>query len=300
VYQQTQSGVAGLDGDSGQTAQDAGGVGAAGRAGSGAVVDSARGQAAAIAPMSGSAAGMRLMVSTMDERLAAMQRQLDTTNAQNQLLATRLRQLAEAYRGVGASGMTGGMPLAGLGGFPMSGGGGGLGGLGGLGSLAALPGALMGGRWGSGGADAASTASLVGRSAGGDLPPGVGSEKGLQKDTILAERAVSAAFPEIRTIGGFRPDSLPWHPNGQAIDVMIPDPSSAHGKALGDAVLRFALQHRDAFSLNHVIWRQTLYNPDGSSQLMDNRGSPTQNHMDHVHIATNGGGYPRGGEVYRL
>jgi Transglycosylase SLT domain len=84
------------------------------------------------------------MVSTMDERLAAMQRQLDTTNAQNQLLATRLRQLAEAYRGWGSSGMTGGMPLAGLGGFPMSGGGGGLGGLGGLGSLAALPGALMG------------------------------------------------------------------------------------------------------------------------------------------------------------
>ena len=135
---------------------------------------------------------------------------------------------------------------------------------------------------------------------GGELAPGVGSEKGLQKDTILAERAVSAAFPEIRNIGGWRPDSLRWHPNGQAIDVMIPDPNSAHGKALGDAVLRFAFEHKGAFSLNHVIWRQTMYNPDGSSYVMENRGSPTQNHMDHVHIATNGGGYPRGGEVYRL
>jgi hypothetical protein len=180
------------------------------------------------------------------------------------------------------------------------GGGGGSGGLSGLSSLAALPRSLMDGQWGSGGAGGVSVASLVGRSAGGDLPPGVGSEKGLQKDTILAERAVSAAFPEIKTIGGYRPDSLRWHPNGQAIDVMIPDPSSPQGKALGDAVLRFALQHRDAFNLNHVIWRQTMYNPDGSSELMDNRGSPTQNHMDHVHIATNGGGYPRGGEVYRL
>ena len=51
------------------------------------------------------------MVSTMDERLAAMQRQLDTTTAQNQVLATRLRQVAEAYRGMGALG--GGMPLGG-------------------------------------------------------------------------------------------------------------------------------------------------------------------------------------------
>jgi hypothetical protein len=300
VYQQAQSGVAGLDADSAQSAGAADGVGAQGRAGSGAVRDQARAQAAAIAPMSNSAAGTRLMVSTMDERLAAMQRQLDTTTAQNQVLAVRLRQVAEAYRGLGSSGMAGGMPLAGLGGFPMPGGGGGLGGLSGLSSLAALPGSLMGSRGASGGAGAGSPASLVGRSAGGELPPGVGSEKGLQKDTILAERAVSAAFPEISTIGGYRPDSLKWHPNGQAIDVMIPDPSSPHGKALGDAVLRFALQHKDAFNLNHVIWRQTLYNPDGSSQLMENRGSPTQNHMDHVHIATNGGGYPRGGEVYRV
>ncbi|ORW07226.1 hypothetical protein AWC14_25075 [Mycobacterium kyorinense] len=122
----------------------------------------------------------------------------------------------------------------------------------------------------------------------------------MQRDTILAARAVSAAFPEIRDIGGARPDSLPWHPQGKAIDVMIPNPTSAHGKALGDAILRFALQHSREFSLNHVIWQQTLYNPDGSSSHMEDRGSPTQNHMDHVHIATNGGGYPRGGEVYRL
>ena len=297
VYERSQADVVGLDAESGQAAAAGGAVGARGRAGSGVVRDQARAQAAAMAPMSNSAAGMRLLVSTMDERLAAMQRQLETTTAQNQLLATRLRQVAMAYRGLGSSGMAGGMPLAGLGGFPMPGGGGGFGGLSGL---AGLPGSLMGGGLGSGGVGGASPASLIGRSAGGDLPPGVGSEKGLQKDTILAERAVSAAFPEIKDIGGWRPDSLKWHPNGQAIDVMIPDPSSTHGKALGDDVLRFALQHKDAFNLNHVIWRQTLYNPDGSSQLMENRGSPTQNHMDHVHIATNGGGYPRGGEVYRL
>jgi hypothetical protein len=81
----------------------------------------------------------------MDERLAAMQRQLETTTAQNQLLATRLRQVAQAYRGLGSSGMAGGAPLAGLGGFRMPGGGGGFGGLSGF---AGLPGSLMSGRVG--------------------------------------------------------------------------------------------------------------------------------------------------------
>ncbi|MHA7658474.1 hypothetical protein ACX9NJ_23825 [Mycobacterium sp. ML2] len=193
------------------------------------------------------------------------------------------------------------------GGFPLSGGmlspltslSGLLGG-GGLGGLAGLPTSLMGSGFGGAGGAVDSAGGVVGRSVGGELGPGVASEKGLQRDTILAARAVSAAFPEIRTIGGVRPDSLKWHPNGQAIDVMIPDPTSARGKALGDAVMRFAMAHRGQFNINHVIWQQTIHNPDGSSSLMENRGSPTANHMDHVHIATNGGGFPHGGEVYRL
>ena len=41
-----------------------------------------------------------------------------------------------------------------------------------------------------------------------------GPENGLQKFTVLTNRAVSAAFPQIREIGGVRADSLKWHPNG--------------------------------------------------------------------------------------
>jgi len=41
-----------------------------------------------------SPAGVKLLVSTMDERLAAMQPQIDTTEAQNRVLALRLGQLA--------------------------------------------------------------------------------------------------------------------------------------------------------------------------------------------------------------
>ena len=41
------------------------------------------------------------------------------------------------------------------------------------------------------------------------LPVGVAQERGLQVKTILAARSISAAFPEIKNIGGVRPDALP-------------------------------------------------------------------------------------------
>lgn len=130
------------------------------------------------------------------------------------------------------------------------------------------------------------------------LPLGVAQEQGLQVDTILAARAVSAAFPEILTIGGVRPDSLKWHPHGMAIDVMIPNARTPAGKALGDSVLAYVLQNAKRFDLNHVIWRHTIYKPDGSKRTMPDRGGDTANHYDHVHIATDGGGYPRDGQAY--
>ena len=165
VYAGSRAGVTGLDAQSRRATGEGGAVGAQGRAGSGAVRDRARVQAAVIAPMTNSAAGMRLMVSTMDERLAAMQRQLDATTAQNRVLATRLRQVAGAYRGLGSSGMAGGVPLSGLGGFSMLGGGRGGGGFGGLSGLAAIPASLMG-RW-VGGHSAVWGASEPGHGAAG-------------------------------------------------------------------------------------------------------------------------------------
>ncbi|MDP7707183.1 hypothetical protein [Mycobacterium sp. TY815] len=300
-YGAARAAVTGLEVQSGGGAGEATAVGQRGALGAGSVRDGARAQADAIGRVAHTAPGMRLMVSAMDERLGAMQRQIEETTAENRVLALRLRQLAAAYQGLRMGGGAGG--LSALSAIPAAFSGGSGSGFGGLGALGSLPMSMLGGMGGAGGSSGGLgglASSLAGRSVGGELPPGVASEKGLQRDTILAARAVAAAFPEIRTIGGVRPDSLKWHPNGQAIDVMIPDPTSPHGKALGDAVMRFAMAHRQQFNINHVIWQQTIHNPDGSSSLMENRGSPTQNHMDHVHIATNGGGFPRGGEVYRL
>jgi hypothetical protein len=296
-YQRARVGAEALDADIQQTADDGTKVGQSGRANVGLVRDTAKSQAAAITPATNSPAGVRLLVSTMDQRLSDMQRHIEATNAENQLLAIRLRQMAASYQAPVMGAMGGRSPLSGFGGIP--------GGVGGLSGLAAIPASMVSqvSRVGSGGAAGAAPSALVGRSVGGVLSAGnaKGSESGLQKDTILARRAISAAFPEITDIGGVRADSLPWHPQGKAIDCMIPDPLSPKGKALGDQVLGFALSRWKEFNLNHVIWQDRIWTaPDHSEPFGAAWGDITQAHRDHVHVATNGGGYPHGGEVYRV
>ena len=130
------------------------------------------------------------------------------------------------------------------------------------------------------------------------LPPGVGSERGLQVRTILAKRAISARFPEITDIGGARPDGMRWHPEGLAIDVIIPDYATAAGRALGDRIMAFAFANAEKFGLVHVIWQQTYFPAKGAPHRMADLGSPDANHYTHVHIATDGGGYPRASENF--
>jgi hypothetical protein len=217
-------------------------------------------------------------------------------------LAQKYYQQAKAA----SSGIGGGMPGGGMGMGSGSGGGqgGGSGGggnpLSALSGLSSTPASMLSSLSSGKGGSEPGTRLAARATPGGALPQGVASEKGLQRNTILLARAISAAFPEITDIGGYRQDSLKWHPNGLAIDVMIPNYSSADGKALGDRVLAFALQHASKYGLNHAIWRQTMYTQGSAPRPMENRGSDTQNHFDHVHIATDGGGYPTGGETYAL
>jgi hypothetical protein len=123
------------------------------------------------------------------------------------------------------------------------------------------------------------------------LPAGKAPERGLQVRTILTARNISAVFPEINEIGGVRQDALRWHPNGLALDVMIPNPGSAQGIALGNQIVAYVLGNAARFGIQDAIWRDVYYTPDGAR-----RGG--YGHFDHVHVTTTGGGYPSGGEVY--
>jgi hypothetical protein len=136
------------------------------------------------------------------------------------------------------------------------------------------------------------------RSARQALAPGVGSERGLQVQTIRLKRAISARFPEIRDIGGWRQDPMKWHPNGLAIDVIIRNWQTPAGRALGDRIARFTLDNAKRFNVEHVIWQQTYHPAGGRSKFMDDLGNPDGNHYTHVHIATYGGGFPKGAETY--
>ncbi|OAN26451.1 hypothetical protein [Mycolicibacterium iranicum] len=132
------------------------------------------------------------------------------------------------------------------------------------------------------------------------LPKGIAPEGGLQVHTVWVARAISAMFPEIKTIGGYRQDPLKWHPNGLAIDVMIPDHNSEEGIALGNQIAGYALANAERMGVIHVIWRQGFYPGIGAPSWTADYGSETLNHFDHVHIATDGGGYPTGDETYYI
>jgi hypothetical protein len=73
----------------------------------------------------------------------------------------------------------------------------------------------------------------------------------------------------------------------RAIDILVSD---IYGKVptddnvLGDAVAAFVLEQQDANAITYVIWRQR-YNDGSGWDPMEDRGSITQNHYDHVHVS---------------
>jgi len=80
------------------------------------------------------------------------------------------------------------------------------------------------------------------------------------------------------------------HPTAdRAIDILV---SKAFGQtptdnnALGDRVAQFALDHQAANGIWYVIWRQR-YNDGSGWDPMEDRGSITANHYDHVHVSFN-------------
>ncbi len=139
--------------------------------------------------------------------------------------------------------------------------------------------------------DSVVTAASRWRVVSPTLPEGIAPERGLQVRTILTARSISAVFPEIKHIGGHRQDALQWHPNGLAIDVMIPNPNSAAGIALGNAIVSYVFQNAGRFGIQDAIWRGVYYTPGGARP-------GGYGHYDHVHITTTGGGYPSGDELY--
>lgn len=120
-----------------------------------------------------------------------------------------------------------------------------------------------------------STAPCPGTSGGSAV------ENGLVSNAIAVHRAVCAAFPEVTTYGGLRPGDDGEHGTGQALDIMIPD------SATGDEIAEFARANAGELGVSEVIWSQQIWTVQRSSEgwrWMEDMGSPTANHYDHVHV----------------
>ncbi|TFV65732.1 hypothetical protein E4P40_26140, partial [Blastococcus sp. CT_GayMR20] len=84
------------------------------------------------------------------------------------------------------------------------------------------------------------------------------------------------------TLGGTRASAADpgGHPSGLAVDYMV-----LGNSALGDAIVAYHIAHWDELGVEYVIWQQRmLSSPNGGWKQMENRGSPTANHMDHPHV----------------
>ncbi|MFI5537256.1 hypothetical protein ACIA5H_12775 [Nocardia sp. NPDC051900] len=82
----------------------------------------------------------------------------------------------------------------------------------------------------------------------------------------------------VADIGGAIGRSDGDHGAGLALDLMTPD------SARGDAIAEYVLANQQRFGVTYVIWRQRYNDGSGWSYLED-RGSPTANHYDHVHVS---------------
>ncbi|MGY1722061.1 hypothetical protein [Blastococcus sp. SYSU DS0533] len=87
------------------------------------------------------------------------------------------------------------------------------------------------------------------------------------------------------TLGGTRASAADpgGHPSGLALDYMV-----MSNAALGDAIVEYHRAHWDELGVDYLIWQQRmLSSPGGSWKAMENRGSATANHFDHVHVNYN-------------
>jgi hypothetical protein len=106
----------------------------------------------------------------------------------------------------------------------------------------------------------------------------------VRPQTQAAANAVVSNVPGAAdiTLGGTRASATDpgGHPSGLALDYMV-----LSDEALGEAIVAYHVAHWDELGVEYVIYKQRmLSSPGGAWTQMENRGSPTANHMDHVHV----------------
>ena len=103
---------------------------------------------------------------------------------------------------------------------------------------------------------------------------------GVNPNITAVHRAVCAMFPEISTYGTLRSDGE--HAQGIAMDIMV-------SGARGYEVAQWLQANAAELNINYLIYSQRIWSVERNSEgwrWMEDRGSVTQNHYDHVHVTT--------------
>lgn len=117
----------------------------------------------------------------------------------------------------------------------------------------------------------------------------------VQPQTAAVANTIGPMFG-IETVGGWRDPAgevydLQGHPAGLALDFMTDD--IADGTSVGDRLADHLIANATEVGVSYIIWRQRIWSPERVGEgwrAMEDRGSPTQNHMDHVHLSLTGAG----------
>lgn len=106
------------------------------------------------------------------------------------------------------------------------------------------------------------------------------TKAGFGPEAKRAAAAVRSRFGFTGAIYGYRNDPDSKHHLGLAIDVMTTE------RALGDRIAGYFIKNRAAFHVDNILWRQRITNAGRGWTFdpMEDRGSATANHYDHVHV----------------
>ncbi len=115
---------------------------------------------------------------------------------------------------------------------------------------------------------------------GGECTNGTSVPGDLSPHIIAVHAAVCANFPDITTYGTWRPGDNGDHGSGRAVDIMV---SGSRGWEIAE----FLQANSSAFNINYLIYEQKIWQPaaGGGWEWMEDRGSATANHYDHVHVS---------------
>ncbi|GAA4892763.1 coiled-coil domain-containing protein [Streptomonospora salina] len=106
------------------------------------------------------------------------------------------------------------------------------------------------------------------------------------RDEIVRE--FGAPYP----VGCLRPGDSGEHGSGRACDFMMSAGGaspSASDRGLGQSIADYAQANADRLGVMYIIWEQRIWhsaNPGAGWEMMNDRGSVTANHYDHVHISS--------------